>query len=85
MLPGSVGPVVVAASLDVGSVMLVLAGLSFIGLGSPAPAAEIGSMAAGGLTYLFNAPWVALAPALALFVVSVLANFAGDGLQELAG
>lgn len=85
VLPGSIGPVVVAASLDVGSVMLVLAGLSFIGLGSPAPAAEIGSMAAGGLAYLFNAPWVALAPAVALFVVSMLANYAGDGLQELAG
>lgn len=83
ILPGSLGPVLVAASMDVGSVMLVLAGLSFIGLGSPAPAAEIGSMSAGGLTYLFNAPWIALAPAIALFVLSVLANFAGDGLQEL--
>lgn len=84
VLPGSLGPVLVAASLDVGSVLLVLAGLSFIGLGSPAPAAEIGSMSANGLTYLFNAPWIALAPALALFAVAVLANFAGDGLQELA-
>lgn len=84
ILPGSLGPVLVAASMDVGSVMLVLAGLSFIGLGSPAPAAEIGSMSAGGLTYLFNAPWIALAPAIALFVLSMIANFAGDGLQELA-
>ena len=41
-------------------------------------------MSANGLTYLFNAPWSALAPALALFAVAVLANFAGDGLQELA-
>ncbi|WP_375430797.1 ABC transporter permease [uncultured Friedmanniella sp.] len=84
VLPGSLGPVLVAASLDIGSVLLVLAGLSFIGLGSPAPAAEIGSMSANGLTYLFNAPWIALAPAVALFAVAVLANFAGDGLQELA-
>lgn len=83
VLPGSLGPVLVAASMDVGSVLLVLAGLSFIGLGSPAPAAEIGSMSAGGLTYLFNAPWIALAPAVALFVVAVLANYAGDGLQDL--
>lgn len=85
VLPGSIGPVLVAASLDVGSVLLVLAGLSFIGLGSPPPAAEIGSMSAKGLTYLFNAPWIALAPAVALFVVSMIANFAGDALQEMAG
>jgi len=84
VLPGSFGPVLVAASLDVGSVLLVLAGLSFIGLGSPSPAAEIGSMSADGLTYLFNAPWIALAPAIALFVLSLLANFAGDALRELA-
>lgn len=84
VLPGSFGPVLIAASLDVGSVLLVLAGLSFIGLGSPAPAAEIGSMSADGLTYLFNAPWIALAPAIALFVLSLLANFAGDALRELA-
>ncbi|WP_375425001.1 ABC transporter permease [uncultured Friedmanniella sp.] len=83
VLPGSLGPVLVAASMDVGSVLLVLAGLSFIGLGSPPPAAEIGSMSAGGLTYLFNAPWIALAPAVALFAVAVLANYAGDGLQDL--
>jgi ABC-type dipeptide/oligopeptide/nickel transport system permease subunit len=84
VLPGSIGPVLVAASMDVGSVLLVLAGLSFIGLGSPSPAAEIGSMSADGLTYLFNAPWIALAPAIALFVIAVLSNFAGDALRELA-
>ncbi|MFD1713919.1 ABC transporter permease [Amnibacterium flavum] len=84
VLPGSIGTVLIAASLDVGAVLLVLATLSFIGLGSPSPAAEIGSMTADGLTYLLTAPWVALAPATALFVLALLANFAGDGLRELA-
>ncbi len=83
VLPGTVGPVVVAASLDIGALILVLAGLSFLGLGSPAPAAELGAMTARGLTYLFNAPWVALAPAAALFVLAVLANFAGDATRDL--
>lgn len=83
VLPGTVGPIVVAASLDVGAVILVLAGLSFLGLGSPAPAAELGAMTARGLTYLFNAPWIALAPAGALFVLAVLANFAGDATRDL--
>lgn len=83
VLPGVIGSIVVAASLDVGTVLLALAGLSFIGLGAPPPAAEIGGMSAEGLTYLFNAPWIAIAPAAALFVVSMLANFAGDYVREL--
>ena len=83
VLPGTFGPVIVAASLDLGIVMLVLAGLSFLGLGSPPPAAELGAMTSQGLTYLFNAPWVALVPATALFVIAVLANFAGDTLRDL--
>jgi peptide/nickel transport system permease protein len=83
VLPGIVGSIVVAASLDVGGVLLALAGLSFIGLGAPPPAAEIGGMSAEGLTYLFNAPWIAIAPAAALFVVALLANFAGDHVREL--
>lgn len=84
VFPGSLGSVVVAASLDVGALLVVLASLSFIGLGSAPPAAEIGSMAADGLTYLFNAPWIALAPASALFVVAAVANLAGDHVRELA-
>jgi peptide/nickel transport system permease protein len=83
VLPGTVGPVIVAASLDVGAVMLVLSGLSFLGLGSPPPAAELGAMTAQGTTYLFNAPWVSLVPAAGLFVLAVLANLAGDGLRDL--
>lgn len=83
VLPGTVGPVVVAASLDVGAVILVLSGLSFLGLGSPAPAAELGAMTARGLTFLFNAPWVAIAPGTALFILGMIANFAGDATRDL--
>lgn len=83
VLPGTFGPVIVAASLDVGAVILVLAGLSFLGLGSPAPAAELGAMTARGLTYLFNAPWIALAPGTALFALGVVGNFAGDATRDL--
>ncbi|WP_246571472.1 ABC transporter permease [Kineosporia corallincola] len=85
VLPGVLRQVVVVASLDVGSVLVLLASLSFIGLGAPAPAAEIGSMSAAGFTYLFSAPWIALAPAAVLFVVTMAANFAGDGVQERIG
>ncbi|WP_306215246.1 ABC transporter permease [Actinoplanes sp. RD1] len=85
VFPGVLRSVVVVASLDIGAVLLTLAGLSFVGLGAPPPAAEIGSMAAQGFTYVFSAPWVAIAPAAVLFAVAVLANFAGDGLQERVG
>jgi peptide/nickel transport system permease protein len=84
VLPGTAGPVIVSLSLDLGAVILVLAGLSFLGLGSPPPAAELGAMSSQGLTYLFNAPWIAVAPAAALFVLALLANFAGDALRDLA-
>jgi peptide/nickel transport system permease protein len=84
VLPGTVGPVVVAISLDLGAVILVLAGLSFLGLGSPPPAAELGAMSSQGLTFLFNAWWIAVVPAAALFVLALLANFAGDAARDLA-
>jgi|GEM_PF-326330 len=82
VVPGTLSAVLVAASLDVGSVILVLAGLSFLGLGSPPPAAELGAMTAQGLTYLFNAPWVAVVPAIGLFALAVLANFVGDAASD---
>jgi peptide/nickel transport system permease protein len=83
VLPGVLGSLLVAASLDISGVMLVLASLSFLGLGAPPPAAEVGGMVADGLTYLFSAPWMALGPALVLFVVAAVANFAGDYAQEV--
>ena len=85
VLPGTVGPVVVAASLDVGAVVLVLAGLSFLGLGSPAPAAELGAMTSQGLQFLFNAPWIALGPAVAIFLLAVTSNLLGDLLRDRLG
>jgi peptide/nickel transport system permease protein len=82
LLPGLGGALVVVASLDIGAVMVVLAGLSFLGLGSPPPAAELGAMTNQGLTYWFNAPWVALVPALGLFALAVVANVAGDVIRD---
>ncbi len=83
ILPGVAGSIAVTASLDIGAVMLVLSGLSFLGLGAPPPAPELGAMTARGLTYLFNAAHVALVPALALFALAAFANFAGDAVRDL--
>jgi peptide/nickel transport system permease protein len=83
LLPGAFPAVLVTASLDVGSLVLILAGLSFIGLGSPPPAPELGAMAARGMPYLLGHPWIPLAPAIAVFLLAFAANLAGDGLRDL--
>lgn len=78
LLPGAVAPVVVTMSLDVGNLILTLATLSFIGLGAPAPSAELGAMSARGLDYLFGHPWVPLAPAVGVALLALTANLLGD-------
>jgi peptide/nickel transport system permease protein len=83
VLPQAFGPVVVTASLDVGNVILLLASLSFLGLGSPDPASELGAMTARGLTYLLTNWWVAVIPAAAVFVLTFISNFAGDAIRDV--
>jgi peptide/nickel transport system permease protein len=82
LLPGAVPPTIVAATLDVGALVLMVAGLSFLGLGAPAPAPELGSMSEHGLTYLFDAWWVPVMPAMGVAVLVIIANFAGDALRD---
>ncbi len=83
LLPGALPPVIVTASLDIQILVLTLAGLSFIGLGAPPPAPELGAMAARGADYLFASPWIPLAPGCAVFVLAVAANLAGDAVHDL--
>jgi peptide/nickel transport system permease protein len=85
ILPGTLPPIVVAASLDVQVLVLVLAGLSFLGLGSPPPAPELGAMAARGADYLVGNPLIPLAPGVAVFLVAFAANLAGDAVRDLMG
>ncbi len=85
LLPGAIPATMVTASLDVGNLVLTLAGLSFLGLGAPAPAPELGAMAARGLTYLTQEWWVPVMPGLAVLVLALVSNLAGDGLRDLVG
>jgi peptide/nickel transport system permease protein len=85
LMPGAIPVSVVAASLDVSALVLTLASLSFLGLGAPAPAPELGAMGARGLTYLLAYWWVPMMPAIAVFVLAMVANLAGDGVRDLAG
>ncbi len=82
LLPGTVPPVLVAATLDVGALVLMVAALSFLGLGAPAPAPELGSMSEHGLPYIFDAWWIAVLPAAAVAVLVIISNFAGDALRD---
>jgi peptide/nickel transport system permease protein len=83
VVPGVLPAVVITASVDLGFLILTLAALSFLGLGAPAPAPELGAMASKGLEFLFSFAWIALVPAVAVFVLAVAANLAGDGLRDL--
>ena len=85
LLPGAAPAVLVTASLDVSNLVITLALLSFLGLGAPQPAPELGAMAARGLQYLLQEWWVPVVPAFMVFLLAITANLAGDGLRDLMG
>lgn len=86
VLPNAVAPAIVAATLGVGSAVMLESGLSFLGLGIQPPAPSWGNMIAGGRDVIVSAPWVALAPGIALIVAVVAATILGDaGRDRLAG
>jgi peptide/nickel transport system permease protein len=85
LLPGATAAIVVTASLDVGNLVLTLAGLSFLGLGAPAPAPELGAMAARGLQFLLQEWWVPVMPAAMVFLLTMASNLSGDGLNSAMG
>jgi peptide/nickel transport system permease protein len=82
ILPNSVGSVIVMATIDFGSAILLFSGLSFLGLGSPPPAPEWGAMVSDGANYL-SYWWIAVFPGLAILTMSMGANFIGDGVRDL--
>jgi peptide/nickel transport system permease protein len=83
LLPAAFPAVLVTATLDVANVILVLALFSFLGLGAPAPAPELGAMTARSLASLTTHWWIPILPGIAIFVLVVTANLAGDGLRAL--
>lgn len=83
LVPNVLGPIVVTASLDVGTMMMEIAGLSFLGLGAVPPAAEWGSMMSNGRSMLQTSPWVILAPGCAIFLTVVLFNLLGDTVRDI--
>jgi peptide/nickel transport system permease protein len=85
LLPGAIPAAVVTASLDVGNLVLTLAALSFLGLGQPQPAPELGADTARNLPYLLQEWWIPVMPGLAVMIMALAANLAGDGVRNLLG
>ena len=86
VLPNALGPAIVATTLGVGNAVLLESGLSFLGLGIQPPAPSWGNMIAGGRDLLVVAPWVSLAPGIALVVTVLATTLLGDAWRDrLAG
>ena len=81
-LPNALGPVLALATLGVGNAITLEAGLSFLGLGVQPPAASWGTMIASGRDTVVNAPWVGLAPGIALVLVVVGCTLVADAVSE---
>ncbi len=83
IIPNSFAPLLVQITLDLGAVLLVAAGLSFIGLGAPPGTAEWGLMIAMGRTHMFHAWWYATFPGLAILITVLGFNLLGDGIRDI--
>lgn len=82
ILPNCIPQLLVLFTLNIPSSILSEASLSFLGVGAQPPASSWGLMVSNGKEYLFNAPWVAIAPGVAILIVVLAFNFLGDGLRD---
>ena len=83
LLPNMLGPLVVNASTQIGSMMIGIAGLSFLGIGVMEPQAEWGSMISASRAYIQLAPWAVLAPACATILTVMVFNYLGDCVRDV--
>ncbi len=82
ILPSVVSPVIVLATLDVGQLVLVISGLTFLGLGAPPPTPEWGAMLNDGRVYFLSDPQVVLIPGVAISLAVLGFNLLGDGIRD---
>lgn len=82
LLPNSIGPVIIQATLRIGSSILLAATLSFLGLGAQPPTPEWGSMLSSARNYVWTAPHLAIVPGLAITITVIAVNLIGDALRD---
>lgn len=82
LIPNSMAPVLVSATLGIAGAILTESGLSFLGFGVPPPDATWGNILADGKRYLFDAPWLTFIPGTAIFLLVLAFNLFGEGLRE---
>jgi peptide/nickel transport system permease protein len=82
LFPNTLGPLLVAATLSVGDVILLEAGLSFLGLGVQPPTPSWGSMVLDSREVLVSAPWIGIFPGLAIVITVLSASLLGDALRD---
>jgi peptide/nickel transport system permease protein len=82
IFPNCVPQLLVLFTLNIPGAILAEASLSFLGIGAQPPAASWGLMVSNGREFLFNAPWVAIAPGIAILITVLAFNFLGDGLRD---
>ena len=82
VIPNAAAPIIVSAALGIGNVMLLEAGLSYLGLGVPSPAPSWGNMIADGFPKIVVAPWSATFPGVAISLVVMASNAMGDALRD---
>lgn len=82
ILPNIAGTMFVTAALDMGTIIMELAGLSFLGLGAMPPMAEWGAMMNNGRSMIQTAPWVVISPGVAIFLTVAIFNLFGDSVRD---
>jgi peptide/nickel transport system permease protein len=82
ILPNALGPIIVAATLGIGTAIITESTLSFLGVGFPVDTPTWGRLVTDGSQYLQSAPWLALIPGFLIFVTVLSINFVGDGLRD---
>ena len=83
ILPNNISPILVQATIDLGTVILAMGGLAFLGLGTQPPAADWGLMVSEGRSYILYQWWISTFPGLAIFIVVLAFNLVGDTLRDI--
>jgi len=83
ILPNTISAILVQATVDLGTVILAMGGLAFLGLGTQPPAPDWGLMISDGRTYILEQWWISTFPGLAIFIIVLAFNMVGDTLRDI--